>query len=71
MKSEGTASVLPDRKHRHSCWFVAGMQVWSQEVKLDTALWGSYVPHFSFLGDGLHSATVTFPEFLGTDSDRC
>ena len=29
------------------------------------------VPHFWYLGNSTHSASMTFPEFLGTGSDRC
>ena len=48
-----------------------------QGVKLSMALWGSWaqkpfcVPHFLFLGNGPHSATMTFTEFPVTDSDSC
>ena len=46
-------------------------------LKTGTALWGSWVqkpfhvPRFLFLGNGPHSATRTFSEFLETVSDSC
>ena len=48
-----------------------------ERMKPDIALWGSWaqkpfcVPHFLFFGNGPHSATMTFLEFLGTGSDSC
>ena len=48
-----------------------------ESVAESGVLWGSMaqkpfcVPHFLFLRNGPHSATVAFPEFQGTDLDIC